>query len=127
MLKRKITYEDFFTGETVTDEFYFNLTRTELTEMELGSEKGMERYLKEIAAEQDPEKIYYLLKDIVLKSYGEREGSKFRKSKEISEEFAGTAAFDALMAEFFSVEDDGKTGANAAAEFINAITPKINK
>ena len=40
MLTKKITYEDF-DGNSITEEFQFNLTKSELMKMELAEEGGM--------------------------------------------------------------------------------------
>ena len=40
MLKRNITYEDF-DGNTVTEAFYFNLSKAELMEMEFTRAGGL--------------------------------------------------------------------------------------
>lgn len=55
-------------------------------------------------------------KKIILAAYGIREGNRFIKSPQISEEFSQTAAYDALFSEL-TLED------NKAAEFINGIMP----
>jgi len=68
MLKKKITYVDYNDNER-TEEFYFNLTKAELMEMELGTVGGLEQMIKNIVAAQDTPSIIATFKDIILKSY----------------------------------------------------------
>lgn len=71
MLKKEITYEDF-NGDTVTDALYFNLSTTELLEMETGVEGGMQKSIERIIEEQDVKKMIEEFKKILLMSFGQR-------------------------------------------------------
>ena len=44
MFKKPITWTDY-DGKEITEDFYFNLTRAEVMEMELGTEGGLEQLL----------------------------------------------------------------------------------
>lgn len=118
MLKREITYEDY-NGETVTDTFYFNLTKTEIIELEVGYEGGLEAAIQKIIEAKDNKNLIAEFKKIVLAAYGKKseDGKRFIKSETLREEFAQTAAYDALFMELATSED-------AAANFINGIIPK---
>ena len=122
MLKQKITYYDLFTDEQVSEEFYFNLTQTEIMELEI-DKMGLNEYITKIAREEDVQKVWGFLKELVLKAYGERDGSRFVKNDKLREEFVQHPAFDALMMSFFE-GDDGKAGAENAAKFVEGIIPK---
>jgi len=52
MLKRDITYENF-DGETVTETFYFNLSRFEIIDLQVGYEKGLDAALRQIIRSED--------------------------------------------------------------------------
>lgn len=121
MYKKKITYTNF-DNEVVTKEFYFNLTPAEVLKMDMSEQGGIEKRINKIVNERDTTKIYPMLEDIVLMSYGERslDGDRFIKSKELSDAFAHTNAFSDLMVSFF--ED-----INNAIEFMNGIAPKKAK
>lgn len=121
MYRKKITYTNF-NGEVVEKEFYFNLTPAEVTEMDLSEEGGLEARIKKIINERDTTKIYPMLKNIVLMSYGVRslDGDRFEKSEAMSEEFSHTNAFSDLMMSFF--ED-----IQNAVDFMNGISPKNSK
>ena len=117
MLKKSITYTDY-NGTERTEDFYFNMTRAELMEMELGTTGGMTEMIQKIVAAQDAPAIIRIFKDLVLKAYGEKsaDGKRFIKSDEISTAFAQTEAYSQLFMEL-------ATDADKAAEFVNGIVP----
>ena len=117
MLKKTITYEDF-DGNKRTEDFYFNLSKAEVLEMEMGISGGMTQMLNKIIAAQDGGRIIKTFKDIILKAYGEKspDGKRFIKSEEISTAFSQTEAYSQLFMEL-------ATNADAAATFMNSIIP----
>jgi hypothetical protein len=121
MLKKTIKYTDF-NGTERTEDFYFNLTQSEVTKMELSTKGGLVEKIQRIIAAQDGQEIMDLFQDIILKSYGIKsaDGRTFQKSETISQEFMWTNAFDKLFVEL-------STNADAAAAFINAIVPQQSK
>jgi hypothetical protein len=121
MLKKTIKYTDF-NGTERTEDFYFNLTQSEVTKMELSTKGGLVEKIQRIIAAQDGQEIMDLFQDIILKSYGVKsaDGRTFQKSEAISQEFMWTNAFDKLFVEL-------STNADAAAAFINAIVPQQPK
>ena len=127
MLKKKITYTDF-NGNERTEDHYFNLTKTELTEIALGLPDGMDESEITEANEQaamtiidklGKDGVFKFIKELILKSYGIKssDGKRFQKSEEISKEFSETLAFDQFFMELMT--DDVK-----AAELVNSIIPK---
>ena len=72
MLKKTLTYEDF-NGNQRTEDYYFNLTKAELMEMELSADGGLEATINKIIAAQNGKEIMELFKEIVLKAYNEAE------------------------------------------------------
>ena len=117
MLKKTVTYVDY-NGVERTEDFYFNLSKAEVTEMELSVEGGFSKMLEEIVKSNDNARILELFKEMVLKAYGEKsaDGRRFVKSKELSEAFSQTEAYSELFMELMS--DDRKM-----AEFITGIIP----
>ena len=125
MLKKTIKYTDF-DGNERSDECYFNLSKSELTEMEMSENGGFDKYIEKIVETKDTKKIYQMFKEIVLMSYGEKsyDGKHFIKKKTVDgqvirlrDEFEQTGAFDELMMELLSDE-------KASADFINNVVPK---
>ena len=119
MLKKKITYTDY-NGIERTEDHYFNLTKAEIMEMELGTNGGFVEMIQRIVDAQDAPSIIKVFKDVILKSYGEKspDGKRFIKSKEISDAFSQTEAYSQLFMEL-------ATDADAAAEFVNGIVPNM--
>ena len=117
MLKKTITYVDY-NGMERTEDFYFNLSKAEVAEMELSVQGGFSKMLEEIIASKDNVQIVNLFKQMVLKSYGEKspDGRRFIKSEEISQAFAQTEAYSEIFMELALNEDK-------AAEFVNGIMP----
>lgn len=117
MLKKTVTYVDY-NGIERTEDFYFNLTKAEVAEMELSVEGGFSKMLEEIVASKDNVRIVSLFKQMVLKAYGEKsaDGRRFVKSEEISQAFAQTEAYSEIFMELALNTD-------AAAAFVNGIMP----
>lgn len=119
MLKKTITYVDYDGKERIED-FYFNLTKAEITEMELSEEGGLIKTIERVVAEEDGAKIIEIFKDLILKSYGEKslDGKRFIKSDKLKEEFSQTEAYSELFMELATNEEK-------ASEFVNGIVPKV--
>lgn len=118
MIKKTITYEDY-NGEKQTEDFYFNLNKAELTELNFSTDGGLETRIKRIMNERDNKAIMAMFKEIILKSFGKKsdDGKRFIKTQELRDEFEQSEAYSVLMMSFF--EDSKK-----AADFINGILPK---
>lgn len=117
MIKKTITYTDYNNVER-TEDFYFNLTKAELMEMELSITGGMVELVQRIVAAQDMPSIIKVFKDIICKSYGRKtpDGKRFEKTDELLTEFTQTEAYSQLFMEL-------ATNDKLAAEFINGIMP----
>lgn len=118
MLKKLIKYTDY-NGNERQENFYFNLNKAELMEMETEVTGGMRQLLTLIMEKQDIPKIMAAFKTIILKAYGEKspDGRLFNKSEELSTAFTHTEAYNELYMELVS---DGRK----AAEFITALMPE---
>ena len=117
MVVKKIKYTDF-NGVEREEEFMFNLTEAEITEMELTTDGGLSDSIKKIVSAQDTPEIIKTFKMLLLKSYGEKsaDGRRFIKSEELTEAFTQTNAYSQL---FMELATDDK----AAIAFINGIIP----
>lgn len=117
MLKKTITYTDYNNVKR-TEDFYFNLSKAELMEMEMSTSGGLAEMINKIVAAQDTAAIIKIFKDLILKAYGEKspDGKRIVKSEEISNAFAQTEAYSDLFMEL-------ATDADAAAAFVNGIVP----
>lgn len=111
------TYKDF-NGVERTETRHFNLTETEVMEMELGTAGGVVGMLNGIVAAKDQPAIIKFFKDFILKAYGEKspDGTYFDKSEEISKKFSNTLFYNQLFMEL-------ATNDEKAAEFVNGVIP----
>lgn len=116
----KITekYTDY-DGNERTEDFYFNLTKAELTDMELTTEGGLSAMLNRIIAAKDTAKLISVFKDLILKSYGQKsgDGRRFIKSEELTKEFTEVPAYSQIYLRL-------ATNDKAATEFVNNVIPK---
>lgn len=117
MLKKTINYTDY-NGVERTEDFYFNLSKAEIIDMQMGTVGGFAEMINKIIATKDVPSIIKLFKDLLLKSYGEKspDGRRFIKSAELSEAFSQTEAFSNMYMELAT--DDV-----AAANFVKGIIP----
>ena len=117
MLKKIITYTDY-NGVGRTEPFYFNLSKAELMEMELGVTGGMTEMLDKIIAAKDAPSLMKTFKEMIMKAYGVKsdDGKRLIKSEELSIAFTQTEAYSVLFMEL--ITDD-----KAAADFVNGIIP----
>ena len=117
MLKKTITYMDY-NGAERTEDFYFNLTKAEVMEMEMSTAGGLAEMINRVVAAKDVTAIIKIFKELILKAYGIKspDGKRFIKSKEIADEFTQTEAYSQLFMEL-------ATDADAAAQFVNGIVP----
>lgn len=117
MLKKTIAYTDY-NGVERKEDFYFNLSKAELTEMEMSINGGLAEMINKVVAAQDAPAIIKIFKDLVLRAYGEKslDGKRFIKSDELATAFSQTEAYSILFMEL-------ATDADAAAKFINGIVP----
>lgn len=121
MYKKTMTYTDY-NGEERTEDFYFNLTKAEITEMELSTEGGLRDKIERITKAKDVPEIIRLFKELILKAFGVKspDGKRFIKSEQLSEEFSQTEAYSDLFIEL-------ATDSGAASEFVNGIMPNDMK
>lgn len=121
MLKKTITYTDF-NGDKVTEDLYFNLSKFELTEMQVGSDKGYAEELQDFVDTNNARGILMSIKEIILKAYGVKseDGKRFIKKdadgRRLADMFEETAAFSEVYMEL--INDDAK-----ATEFILGVVP----
>lgn len=118
MLKKTIKFKDY-NGEEKTQDFYFNLNKAELLEMELSAEGGLENTINRLMDEKNGKEIVAMFKALILQSYGEKTiDGRFEKSPELSKRFSETAAYPELFTEL-------ATDADAASAFVNGIIPTV--
>ena len=117
MLKKTIEFTDY-NGVDRKEDHYFNLTKAELMEMELGTSGGFTNMVQQVIDNKDGPTIMRVFKDLILKSYGVKspDGRRFIKSEEISKEFEQTEAYSNFFMELV-------TDSEASAAFVKGIIP----
>lgn len=118
MLKKTIKYTDY-EGVEREEDFYFNLNKAEVMEMQLSTDGTLTKLIQKIIAEKNIPKLVEIFKQLILKSYGEKslDGKRFIKNDKLLEEFTQTEAYSNLFMEL-------STNSDAAAAFVNGIIPK---
>lgn len=116
MIKKTVKYTDF-NGNENEETFYFNLSKAELTMMEVGKPGGMSNYIKEAVESGDNTRLIELFTDLIIESYGVKseDGKLFIKNSKLKEEFRQSAAFSEIFMEF-------ATNPNAAEAFVKGAT-----
>ena len=65
MIKETIKYENF-DGVEITEDFYFNLSKAEITEMQLSTAGGFDEMVKKIIAAQDTPALINIFKELIV-------------------------------------------------------------
>lgn len=116
MIKKTLTFENY-DGETVTEDFYFNIEQFELVELEASENDGISKYLESIVSESDGAKIIAMYKKLLLLGYGQRTAKGgFSKTDEIRNEFMASKAFSIIAMEIM-------TEPGAAVEWVRGMLP----
>jgi len=113
--KKSITYTNL-DGQTVTEEFHFNLTKAELIEMEMAPEGGLRQQMMNLDMVKDRGKVMTFIKELIRVSVGRREGDRFVKSPEIVNHFMQTEAYSELFIDLLK-------NPGGQAEFVAKIMP----
>lgn len=126
MLKKIISYTDY-DGNEREESFYFNLTESEIIEMEFSTTGGLTQMIEKIVETRDSTRIMSIFKEIILKSYGEKsaDGRRFVKSREISEAFSQTPAYNKLFMELVTDAKKASDFVNGLVQFNTAVTPNL--
>ena len=117
MLKKTITYTDY-DGNERTEDFYFNISKAELVEMQNSVNGGLNKELEIAVQSGDGPRIMQFFKDLIFKSYGVKslDGKRFEKSEELTKAFTETEAYVNFFIELLSDE-------KAAQAFLKGVMP----
>ena len=124
MIKKTIEYTNY-NGEKVKEDLYFNLSKAEIMEYELGFAGGMSKHLTEIIEAENVTELVALFKNLLLLSYGVKssDGRTFQKKdidgRPLSIGFSQTEAYSELFMEL-------ATNSDLASEFVNGIMPVMD-
>lgn len=117
MLKKTVTYTDY-NGEEQTEDFYFNLTKAELIELEVKHKGYLTEGINDAIEANDGTAIMAYFKDILSRAYGVKseDGKRFRKTTDMSEAFLESPAYSEIFMEII-------THPEYAANFVKGIAP----
>lgn len=118
MIMQTITYTDY-NGNERKENFFFNLSKAELMEMEASKKGGLSNYIQNIIEAQDVTQLMGLFKELIIKSYGVKspDGKRFIKNQEVVDEFIQSEAYSELYV--MLATDEQK-----ATAFVNGIIPQ---
>lgn len=125
MLIRPITFIDL-DGESKTENFHFNLTTSEVAEMELEIDGGLSEHLFDVIEKHDARELLRIYKLLISLAYGERtaDGKYFLKENaegyKLGRLFVQHPAYDALFMELMGSESSDE----AFSEFLTGCLPK---
>ena len=121
MIKRTVKYTDYDDVEK-TEEFYFNISESELTKLDAEHEGGLRGILNRIVSSKDISQTMKMFEFIIHLAYGEKspDGKHFWKrdkdGHDLASSFEQSAAYNQLFIDLLSDPDD-------AAKFINGMLP----
>lgn len=118
MFTHTIEFEDF-NGAKQTKTLYFNLSKAELTELEMSEKGGFSDYFAQLAELKDNKKILEIFKNIIKMAYGRKssDGLRFIKDPEEYLEFTQTEAYSEFLMKMF-------TDPGFGAEFVYGAIPQ---
>lgn len=113
-------------GETVTEEWWFQLDETDAIEMDLvhdliamGGEA--EDHLLNIVKNKDTKALGHLIKDLMLASVCKRDGNLLLKSEELTNQFRFGGAYRVFFSKILTSDDAG------GSFFANVLPEKIRQ
>ena len=118
MIMQTITYTDY-NGNERKENFFFNLSKAELMEMEASKKGGLSNYIQSIIEAQDVTQLMGLFKELIINSYGVKspDGKRFIMNQEVVDEFIQSEAYSELYV--MLATDEQK-----ATAFVNGIIPQ---
>ena len=118
MLIKKIKYTDF-NGQEREEDFYFNLSKSELIKwLTTNGNYTIDAVLEKMIQTENAKDMVNEFEFLIMESYGTKslDGKTFVKSKEVKDQFRYSPAYDVLFMELIS-------DAKAAADFFNKVIP----
>lgn len=130
MYKKEVTYKDY-NGVERTETFYFNLTQSELLELESSIPGGMANRMAEISAAKDMPEMMKFFKMLMRKTYGEKspDGRRLiKKEGALFDEFVETPAYDIIIQDIFFGDGMKDFITNIMpAEYADKIRPSLDE
>lgn len=117
MFKKSLTYKDW-NGVERTEEFRFNLSKTDIQLLNAKHPGGLFNYMKSCYEAMDVPKMMDFFVMLIMESYGvvSEDGRRFEKSPELSKAFQETKAFDEIFQWLYNEK-------GAINEFLTKVVP----
>lgn len=117
MLKKTITYTDY-NGLERTEDYYFNISRSELAVMNYNENGGFTERLQSMLNAKNSKAIIDVVQSLIEMSYGikSQDGRRFIKGKEVFDEFKQSPAYSIFLMDLL-------TNSDSAEEFVKGILP----
>lgn len=117
MLTKTITYKDL-DGNSITEDFYFQISQTDLLNFEMEYELPFGQVLTNIAQSNDKREILRMMDVLLGRAYGIRsdDRKRFIKNPNLWDEFKQMNAHTELIVELFG-------DASSFADFVKAMLP----
>ncbi len=117
MFKKSLTYKDW-NGVERTEEFRFNLSKTDIQLLNAKHPGGLFNYMKSCYEAMDVPKMMDFFVMLIMESYGvvSEDGRRFEKSPELSKAFSETRAFDEIFQWLYNEK-------GAINEFLTKVVP----
>lgn len=118
MIKKTVTYTDFF-GMERTEDFRFHLSKAELVSMNMKEHGALEEKLERIVKAKNAAEIMENFRNLLRMSYGviSDDGRRFIKSEELSDAFEQTEAYSQIFMELC-------TDPKACSAFASGVIPQ---
>lgn len=106
MFKMPVTYRTF-EGKEAKRDFYFNLNKGEIAEMNFAFDGGFEAWLENIQTDPNIPDMMKVFKELILKAYGKRlPDGQFVKTPEYTAAFAASDAYSEVFLKFIENKDN---------------------
>ena len=106
MFKMPVTYRTY-EGKEVTKDFYFNLNKGEIAEMNFAFEGGFEAWLEMLQTEPNVSDMIKVFKELIIKAYGKRlPDGQFVKTPEYTAAFTASDAYSEVFLKFIDNKDN---------------------
>lgn len=106
MFSRTITFKDQFTGEPREETYWFELSMSDATDLEILERDDVQEYLTSIIEGQNGAKMLKVMKMLAWAAVGRREGNRFVKDG-VAKEFRENGTWNALFSELMQEKDAG--------------------
>lgn len=106
MIKETITYVDY-NGLERTEDFYFNMSKTELLRMEQDKQGSFSGVLEKFIKAKDQSELFDAIEKFIYKAYGVKspDGRRFEKDNKLSDAFFQSPAYEVLFDKLSTVPD----------------------